>query len=671
MTSYLARVYYTPDGSTTSYAVPFPYISQSHVKVIAGGVTLTTGFSWSTSTTILFSPVLASAAANSLEIVRVTPNTAMLATIQTGTINPPDINLDNVQLLYITQEQYDQELYDLTSASGIIAQANAALAATLALAGTVAAATGMYPIPVAGIANSPGAATDYIVGTAPTGAFAGKANYVAHYNGTAWIFLPPLNGLQLQGTNLGCFFTYMRNAWRVGLCVGGDTSAISNEVFPLVDIVQDYSVSSAYATCVSSFGSIGGPTSHWHAFSGTPAAPTFVPSGRLIFDFGMRACRETGHVGGSPTAFFSTLLEDSNGIDYPGTSFQIRTTNIAAGGPGSYFTMYGANLGLNDLTPATSLSVQLFYSGPTKGVIRNTSALSGASAQWIVDNGTSQSQIIQYGTGVSTSGITRADGMLINGSGAGGLCLNTAAIQPIYFGIHNAIVAQFDTSGNFVPNVNNAITNGSAGAAWKNIYSVNALTVTSDEAVKKDIRDLTPAEISVGLKVRDRCFKRIGGDRLHYGVVAQEIEELFKAEGIDPYASGVLGMFALTEDKEVEETVEEDVHVMTTIVHRKERVEIIDGLAVRSYYTETEEVPAMDNFPMVDAEGQPIMERGRQLTHPVHRMERKSFVRKVLHKDVPVLDAEGNQVMRRFVRHQELDALRHAAHQTALKTNGQ
>lgn len=660
MTSYLARVYYTPDGVTAAFAVPFPYIAQSHVHIFSAGVEVLSGFSWSNSTTLLFAPPLASGAANSLEIVRTTPNSAMLSTMQTGTIDPTDINLDDLQLLYISQEQADQEVYDFTSASGIIAQ-------ILAMAGVVSAASGLYPIPVAGIANAPGAATDYIVGTSPTGAFATKANQIAHFYNGAWIFLTPLNGLVLQGTNLGSFFSYMNGAWRLGLCVGGDTSAISAEVFPVFDVVQDNAVSTAFASVVSQFGSTGGPTSHWHKYRGSPSAPLYAHNGDLGLDYGIRFCRETGHVGGSPAAAFVSLLEDSNGTDYPGVTWQWRGTSIGTGAPTIWMALYQGFLGLNDNTPASALSIQFNNNSATKATLKNTNVGSSASTQLVFDNGTHQSQLIQYGTGVSNSFPTQQDGLLVNAAGAGGLVLNTALAQPIYFGINNVLNWSIGTTGVLGPATNNTKDIGTSGIACRNIYSVNALNVTSDAQTKEEIRDLTDAEIAAGNAISWKIFKHIGGDRLHAGVIAQDVEKAFLAHGLDPYAYGVIGKGLVFENIEETETGTEQVHVMAPVTHRKEVYKIVDGVAVQTFEEETRDEMVVDTFPAYDAGGSPILEKGGiQLMVSVPKMEAKAYSRQVVRKDVPVLDAEGKQVERRWVRYTELMAFCLAAHEARL-----
>lgn len=107
MTVYAARAYYNGDGVTTSFPIPFPYISQSHLAANVGG--LVHAFSVVGSNMII-SPAPAVGVSN-VEVLRVTPEGSLEATIQAGTINPGDVNLEHTQLLYIEQELADTDLY--------------------------------------------------------------------------------------------------------------------------------------------------------------------------------------------------------------------------------------------------------------------------------------------------------------------------------------------------------------------------------------------------------------------------------------------------------------------------------------------------------------------------------------------------------------------------------
>ena len=75
------------------------------------------------------------------------------------------------------------------------------------------------------------------------------------------------------------------------------------------------------------------------------------------------------------------------------------------------------------------------------------------------------------------------------------------------------------------------------------MFAGTATINTSDENEKQDIRDATDAEkkVAVAIKSLFKMFRfkdavAAKGDdaRLHYGVIAQNVETAFKNEGLDP-----------------------------------------------------------------------------------------------------------------------------------------
>ena len=102
--SYLARVTYTGNGSTTGYALPFSYIATSHIQAFLGGVQ-TTAFTVS-GNTLTFT----SAPANGVVITikRVTPTDARLVDFTDGSVlTEADLDQSADQNFYIAQEVKD------------------------------------------------------------------------------------------------------------------------------------------------------------------------------------------------------------------------------------------------------------------------------------------------------------------------------------------------------------------------------------------------------------------------------------------------------------------------------------------------------------------------------------------------------------------------------------
>lgn len=75
---------------------------------------------------------------------------------------------------------------------------------------------------------SPGVGDCYIVGAAPTGAWAGQAQSIAGYTSGGWRFIAPIEGLQATDKASGQTVAFIGGAWETGhvraakLSVAGD-----------------------------------------------------------------------------------------------------------------------------------------------------------------------------------------------------------------------------------------------------------------------------------------------------------------------------------------------------------------------------------------------------------------------------------------------------------------
>lgn len=95
---------YVGDGSTRLFAVTFPYISKSHVKVRVDGNEVP--FTWSTPALVQLDMVPSAGAV--IDIRRETPNTEPLVDFHDGsTLVESDLDLSTIQSLYIAQELVD------------------------------------------------------------------------------------------------------------------------------------------------------------------------------------------------------------------------------------------------------------------------------------------------------------------------------------------------------------------------------------------------------------------------------------------------------------------------------------------------------------------------------------------------------------------------------------
>lgn len=99
-----ASVAYTANGSSTAFAIPFPYITRSHVEVLVNNVSLTSGFTVNGGTLTF---TTAPAAGASVKIRRNTSQQSRLVNYTTGSIIPSTLNRDSLQAFYMAQEAMD------------------------------------------------------------------------------------------------------------------------------------------------------------------------------------------------------------------------------------------------------------------------------------------------------------------------------------------------------------------------------------------------------------------------------------------------------------------------------------------------------------------------------------------------------------------------------------
>jgi len=77
---------------------------------------------------------------------------------------------------------------------------------------------------------------------------------------------------------------------------------------------------------------------------------------------------------------------------------------------------------------------------------------------------------------------------------------------------------------------------GTSSQRWDRVYSVNADSVSSDAKLKQDVRPFSAVEIAVAKEIKNyiRMFRmKASPDKLHAGVIAQDMETLFAEYGLD------------------------------------------------------------------------------------------------------------------------------------------
>ena len=107
-----------------------------------------------------------------------------------------------------------------------------------------------------------------------------------------------------------------------------------------------------------------------------------------------------------------------------------------------------------------------------------------------------------------------------------------------------------------------------SSARFDDIYATNATIQTSDRNEKQDIEELSDAErrvavVAKGLmrkfRWKDAVAEKGNNARIHFGIIAQDLEAAFTAEGLD---AGKYAMFISTTWWEHEgERYEEQAHI--------------------------------------------------------------------------------------------------------------
>lgn len=133
---------YTGDGSTVNFAVPFPFVSRSHVIATVNGVV--TAFTWLTDGLIQFATAPINTAV--VRIYRNTSQAVRLVDFQDATVLTEEaLDTANLQAFYMAQEAFDASAAVMNSAelnAAVAAAAESALeaAASAVLAGGYASA---------------------------------------------------------------------------------------------------------------------------------------------------------------------------------------------------------------------------------------------------------------------------------------------------------------------------------------------------------------------------------------------------------------------------------------------------------------------------------------------------------------------------------------------------
>ena len=163
---------------------------------------------------------------------------------------------------------------------------------------------------------------------------------------------------------------------------------------------------------------------------------------------------------------------------------------------------------------------------------------SSTQATLFLNKNTNNGQIINFSKdGTTVGSIGTESGRIYIGTGDTGLAMSDSA---------DSVFPIDASTGN---TRDNAIDLGLSSVRFDNIYATNPNINTSDRNEKQDILEITAAEYNVAKACKGllRSFRwksaveKKGDDaRIHFGIIAQDLQDAFTAEGLD---AGRYGMF--------------------------------------------------------------------------------------------------------------------------------
>lgn len=134
-------------------------------------------------------------------------------------------------------------------------------------------------------------------------------------------------------------------------------------------------------------------------------------------------------------------------------------------------------------------------------------------------------------------------------------------------GVYVAAYRMRSNTDGFTPEVDGTQKLGRSANRWSEVFAVNGTINTSDAREKQQVRGLLDAERAVAMRLKSliRAFKfndavSAKGDkaRIHFGVLAQDVEAAFQAEGLVAEEYGLFCYDEWPEQPEIVEPVVDD-----------------------------------------------------------------------------------------------------------------
>jgi len=206
----------------------------------------------------------------------------------------------------------------------------------------------------------------------------------------------------------------------------------------------------------------------------------------------------------------------------------------------------------------------------------------------------------------------------------GGSFYAAAAIGDESSGIYFGLSGVYPSVGGVLSD--NQIDLGNAAYRWDDVYATNGTIQTSDRNEKQDILEITAAETAVAtackgllrsFRWKDSVAEKGDDARIHFGIIAQDLQGAFTAEGLDAgrYAMFISGTSWETQTEvaavEAVEGVEfvqaveasealysEDGELVSEAVEAVEAVEGVEAVEAKEAYTRTDTFETLAEAPV-------------------------------------------------------------------------
>ena len=155
-----------------------------------------------------------------------------------------------------------------------------------------------------------------------------------------------------------------------------------------------------------------------------------------------------------------------------------------------------------------------------------------------------------------------------DGSTVGGLGFNDGGFYIGGDSSSNNVGVQFNGDNMIATLANGTLSDnakdiGHPSYRWDDVYATNGTIQTSDQNEKQDIASATAKELNVAKKLsalfktfrwKDKVTEKGDKARTHIGIVAQEVQSAFSAEGLDASNYGLFTSDTWTDDDGKEQT---------------------------------------------------------------------------------------------------------------------